>query len=55
MAGSGGRPVNPELAQSVRGVVGVRSRSAGTIEVLSPVYRIRMGLRKENRVFAISV
>jgi len=55
MAGSGGRPVNPEPAQGVCRVVGVRSRSIGMTDTPRTAHRIRMGMRKENRVFAISV
>jgi hypothetical protein len=55
MAGSGGRPENPEPAQGVRRAVGARSRSTCAAEVPRTAHRIRLGMGKESRVFAISV
>ena len=54
MAGSGGRPENPEPAQGESCAVGVYWPSAGTAEVLRTVHRISMGMRKETPIFAIS-
>jgi hypothetical protein len=55
MAGSGGRPENPEPAQSVCRAVGVRWPSASAAEALPTVQWRCMGVGKETRIFAISV